>query len=128
MRRVGSALVIGIALLSLFAGSALCNRSGVNPGNGDFDIYVSPSVIVRSAPCPWITIHTDVPLISVVSCSVAVDGDSAPVDHLYADSLGNLVVKIQFEDIADLVSVPSAKFTVVLNGILVATDTVVIKN
>jgi hypothetical protein len=128
MRRVGSAWVIGAALLSLFAGSALCNRSGVNPGNGNFDIYVSPSVIFRSAPCPWITIHTDVPASSVVSCSVTVDGALTPVADLYADSLGNLVVKIPFEDIADLVCAPSATFAVVLNSSLEATDTVTVKN
>jgi len=50
------------------------------------------------------------------------------VADLYADSLGNLVVKIPFEDIADLVCAPSATFAVVLNSSLEATDTVTVKN
>jgi hypothetical protein len=59
---------------------------------------------------------------------VTVDGRSVPIDHLYADSLGNLVVKVQFDDIADLVCVPSATFAVLLNSSLEATDTISVKN
>jgi len=125
MKRVGSALVVGIVLLSLSAGSALCNRSGPDSGAGDFDIYVSPSVIVKSAPCPWITIHTSVPFSAVDTCSVTVNGTSVLIDHTYADSLGNLVVKLRFDDVAGLVSAPSATFTLVLDEESRATDTVV---
>jgi len=128
MKQVASAFLVGVALLSLFVGSALCNRSGVHPGQGDFAVYVSPSIIVTSAPCPWITIHTDVPASCVATCSVMVDEDAVPIADLYADSLGNLVVKIRFDDVAGLVEAPSAVFTVDLGNVGAASDTVVVKD
>jgi hypothetical protein len=128
MKRVPFIVLVGLAVLALSTGSALCHRSGPEGGAGDFDIYVSPSMIVQSAPCPWITIHTDVPAGLVASCYVVVEEMVLDELHTYADSLGNLVVKVPFEDIASLASPSSTDVTLVLGDDRRATDTISVKN
>jgi len=102
--------MLGIAGVSLMvaAGSGLGARSGQDGGEGDFEIYVAPSVIVKSAPCPCVTIHTEVKYRVVTAVSATVDGAAVAVTGTFADSRGNLVVKLGFDEVAALVDAPSA--------------------
>lgn len=102
------------AVLAVVAVPALCARQGKDPGAGDFAIYVAPAVIVKSAPLPWITIHTEVELAAVDDVGVAIDGTDVDPSLIYSDSRGNLVVKLRFAEVADLLSAPEATFALAL--------------
>ncbi len=111
--------IVGV-LLTAGVVSTLSARTGPDGGEGDFDIYVSPGQIVKSAPCNCVTIHTDVPYTAVDGVSVAVDEvnyDGALVT--FADDCGNLVVKLDFAGVAALVAPPTAtiELTVVVDGV-----------
>lgn len=113
-------------VLMVAAGSGLCARTGKDGGEGDFEMYVAPNVIVKSAPCLWVTIHTEVSESAVDGVSVTVDGSEITDLHTYADSRGNLVVKLKFDDVIACTSPPDATFvlTLLVDGeILEATAT-----
>ncbi|MFO8080854.1 MAG: hypothetical protein R6V07_11150 [Armatimonadota bacterium] len=77
------------------------------------EIQVAPATIVLKAPCNWVTIHADIAYSSVQRDSVKINGLNA--DSVFADSCGNLVAKIAFERITELVSPPTAE--IVLTGV-----------
>ena len=117
--------------LAIGVGPALSARIGADPGEGDFEIYVSPSMIVKSAPYDAVTIHTEVALRLVDGVSATINGADVAVGRPYADSRGNLVVKIGIDEAADLIEPPTAVITlqlVVDGAMLQATDTVQVKN
>ena len=99
MRRCDWMLGAAVVVLLVTAGSGLCARSGKDGGTGDFEMYVAPNVLVINAPCPWVTVHTEVRYGDVDGVSVRVDDQSVDYDHTYADSRGNLVVKLRFDDV-----------------------------
>lgn len=87
---------------------------GQGCGTGDFAIYVAPGVIAKSANCTWVTIHTNVPLNSVLFppdalAPAAVVADKVvTIDHMFADDCGNLVAKLKFADVIGVVKAPAA--------------------
>ena len=100
-------------------------------GEGDYAIYVAPSTIVLSAPCPWVTIHTDVPYVAVDAVSVEVDGKDTPVAMTYDDSCGRFVAKLKFGEVASRCGSGSAtvSMALVINGNpAVAATTVTVKD
>ena len=120
---------VGVVLL-VTAGSGLCARSGQDGGDGDFEMYVAPNVLVKSAPCPWVTIHAEVRYSDTESVSVTVGDVIVDHSHTYADSRGNLVVKLKFDDVVAAVSGSSTTIglTLVVDGTTQeATDTVQVK-
>jgi len=99
------------------AGTALCNRSG--PDAGVPAICVSPSTIVRTAPYPSVTIHTNLPYSKEAAglVSVAVNGKPLPVASTFSDTSGDLVAKVQFGEVLDaLGDATSATFTLTCGG------------
>jgi len=118
MRRTSAAVAVMFAVVGLFVGSALCHRSGSDGGEGDFAIYVSPGTIAKSAACTWVTIHTNVAYGDVEAVSAGVNGQEVEVARTFADDRDNLVVKLRFQDVVDLVDPPSATvaLTVVVDG------------
>lgn len=108
-------MVAGLAVvLAAVAVPALSARQGKDPGEGDFAMYVAPAVIVKSAPLPWVTIHTEVKLAAVDGLAVAIDGAEVEPALVYSDSRGNLVVKLRFAEVADLLAAPEATFALAL--------------
>ena len=124
--------MLGIAGVSLMvvAGSGLCARTGQDGGEGDFEMYVAPGVIVKSAPCPCVTIHTEVKYGAVGGVSATVDGAAVDVAGTFPDSRGNLVVKLSFDEVAALAGAPAATvgLELIVGGkALGATETVRVK-
>jgi len=128
--------VVLAAVVAMFAGSAICARSGKTGGDGDFAIYVAPATIVKAAPCPCVTIHTNVPFGSVLEAEVAVSSSSVDIEDTFADDCGNLVVKLQFGNVVDVIPEGATSATVALglavqvNGEVVAkaaSETVAVK-
>ena len=116
--------------LALSVGSAVCARSGQSGGNGSFDICVAPSMIAKSAPCTWVTIHTNVPLGQVQAALPEVNGVEVLAAVLKADARGNTVVKIRFAEVIEQVQPPSATIglTLVVDGdALFASEVVTVK-
>ena len=131
MKKTLWAIMFVASILMLQVGSAWSQRSGQDGGEGDFAIYVSPNTIIESAPCNWVTIHTDVPCGLADGVFVAVNGSDIDVASTYADSLGNLVVKLRFDDVALLTESPSATITLILvvgDDTLTASETVRIED
>ncbi|MBN1765370.1 MAG: hypothetical protein JW860_08950 [Sedimentisphaerales bacterium] len=120
-------MLVGI-ILGLQVGSAWSQRSGVDGGEGDFAIYVSPSTIVKSAPCVWVTIHTDVPCGLPDDVMATVNDSDIDVASVYADSRGNLVAKLNFDDVVllaeDSESATISLILVVGDDTLMASETV----
>jgi len=131
--RSSKAVAAAFVVLGLCTALAVCDRSGKDGGDGAFEMYVSPNTIVPGAPCTWVTIHTDVAYRSVDLKSVSVDVDGNPVDvaYMFADSQGNIVVKLAFDDVVEAAGAGAAtvSLTLVVNGTeMVASDTVTVKN
>ena len=99
--------VLGV-VLAIGVGSGLAARSGRDGGDGvgDLEMYVSPGMIVLSAPCNWVTIHTDVPYCRDDVVEAKVNDQDVP-SWSYFDDRGFLVVKIRFDVVADLALPPS---------------------
>lgn len=72
-------------------------------------IQVAPATIVRDAPCEWVTVHADIPYSSVNTETVLINGFDA--DWVFPDNRGDLVAKVEFENIAPSVGPPSAVIT-----------------
>ncbi|MFC1805813.1 hypothetical protein ACFL09_02405 [Planctomycetota bacterium] len=95
--------------------------SGDSPPDGDIAIQASPGTIALDAKNVWLTIHADIPL-GVVNVEdrdylrVAVNGVSVPWEHIFADSLGDLVVKCPIDDVKGILNGASSA-TVELSGI-----------
>ena len=118
-------------VVGLCVGSGICARSGQDGGSGGFSIYVAPSTLVKGAPCPWVTVHTDVAYGAVDAASAEVDGSGVKIASTMADSRGNIVLKIRFDDVAELVAPPSATVTVTLvvdGEARVASETIVVRD
>ena len=98
-------------ILAVGIGSAFCARTGPDDGVGDFAMYVSPSTIIKSAPCNWVTIHTEIPINSVEGVNVTVDAIEIEDAKIGMDSRGNLVVKLHFEDVISIVKPPESVIT-----------------
>lgn len=129
-RMVFAGLVV-CAVVGLCVGLGAAARAGKSGGDGAFALYVAPAVLVESAPCPWVTLHTDVAFGSVSAASVAVDGQDVAVDHVYADSRGNAVVKLKFADVTAVAAPPSATVALTLvvgDESLTAGETVVVRD
>jgi len=90
--------VTAVVLLVGLGTIALAHRQGKDGGTGEFPIYVAPSTIAVHAPCECVTIHTDVPLVSVVGVIATVNGEVV-ASTTSADNRGNLVVKLGFGDV-----------------------------
>lgn len=101
---------------------ALGPRAGQDVGEEDFAIYVSPGRIVTDGPCNCVTIHTDVPFSTVKAAAVKVDGQTVKVDSAFADDRGNIVVKVAFTDVVEIVEAPEA--TVALKLTVIAGENV----
>lgn len=93
--------------------SAFSARAGKDGGTGGFAIYVAPGTIATNAQCTWVTIHTDVSFSSVVLTgdakpAAAVDGKVVTIQRMFADDCGNLVAKLAFAEVVDIVETPAA--------------------
>jgi len=97
--------MLAVCLVALFLGLgtvALAHREGKDGGDGVIPIYVAPSTIVKSAPCPCVTIHTETALATVQAVSAFVNDSPVDVADVFADSRGNLVVKLDCADVVPL--------------------------
>ena len=124
--------MLGLAGVSLMvlAGSGRGARIGKDGGEGGFEMYVAPNMIVKSAPCLCVTIHTEVGYNAASNVSATVDDEPVNVAGTFPDSRGNLVVKLSFGEVADIAEVPAVRIGLKLtaNGEdLSATVTVSVK-
>jgi len=110
--------VLFAAAILAIAAPFVTARTGKPAGQGDYAIYVAPSTMVTDAPCPWVTIHTDVPYSAVDDVFVEVDSQSVPVASTYADACGRFVAKLRFDDVIVCCAPPSAtvSMTLVITG------------
>ncbi len=97
-------------------------------------VTVSPNVLILRAPTNWITIHTNLALSAVerATVEVAVDGNPLPLAAIFADSRGQMVIKIAQDEVDPYVEPPHATF--VVSGYTKAglsfegSDTIVVKD
>lgn len=75
-------------------------------------IMVSPSRIAIGSDGTWVTVHADIPYAQVATETVELSGVT-PVSTK-ADDCGDLVIKLDREDVVNIVEPPSA--TLVLTG------------
>lgn len=77
-------------------------------------IIVSPKVMILSAPTQWVHIHSNIALSSVERSTLvaSVNGYSFPSFAVFADSRGNMVIKIGQDEVEQYVAAGTATFTV----------------
>lgn len=89
-------------------------------------IVVAPSTLVMGSQGVWVTVHADIPYVSVDGASVTLNG--VPVTVTFADNQGELVAKFQIDAIKGTVDPPSAVVELVAHtyagGVFSASDTV----
>jgi len=131
MRNLFAVIAVACAVAAVCGGPALSARSGKDPGQGDFAIYVSPNQIVISVVSS-VTIHTDVPYGTVDAAIATVNGTAVDVPYAFPDLRGNIVAKLDVSQVKAAVSgVDSATIELVLvtgEGELSASQTVRVKN
>ena len=101
MKKVSA--VCMVALFFTLGTMALAHRAGKDGGEGETPIYVAPSTIVIGAPCPNVTIHTEISYGSVEGVTAAVNGELLTKVGTFADSRGNLVIRLSFDEVVALV-------------------------
>jgi hypothetical protein len=131
MRNLFAVIAVACAVAAVCGGPALSARSGKDPGQGDFAIYVAPNQIVTSVVSS-VTIHTDVPYGAVDAASATVNGTAVDVPYTFPDLRGNIVAKLNVSQVKAAVSgADSATVELVLvtgDGELAASQTVGVKN
>ena len=103
MRKVSVLVAVMCIVAAVCGGSALSARSGKDPGQGDFAIYVAPNKIVVSVVSS-VTIHTDVSYRTVVAASATVNGTAVDVPYTFPDDRGNIVAKLDVGQVKEVVS------------------------
>lgn len=131
MRNLFAVIAVACAVAAVCGGPALSARSGKDPGQGDFAIYVAPNQIVTSVVSS-VTIHTDVPYGAVDAASATVNGTAVDVPYTFPDLRGNIVAKLDVSQVKAAVSgADSATVELVLvtgDGELAASQTVGVKD
>lgn len=131
MRNLFAVIAVACAVAAVCGGPALSARSGKDPGEGDFAIYVAPNQIVTSVVSS-VTIHTEVPYGAVDAAFAAVNGTAVDVTAIFPDLRGNAVAKLDVGQVKAAVSgVDSATVELVLvtgDGELAASQTVRVKD
>ncbi len=131
MRNLFAVIAVACAVAAVCGGPALSARSGKDPGQGDFAIYVAPNQIVTSVVSS-VTIHTDVPYGAVDAASATVNGTAVDVPSTFPDLRGNIVAKLDVSQVKAAVSgADSATVELVLvtgDGELAASQTVGVKD
>jgi hypothetical protein len=102
MRNLFAVIAVACAVAAVCGGPALSARSGKDPGQGDFAIYVAPNQIVVSVVSS-VTIHTDVSYRTVVAASATVNGTPVDVPYTFPDDRGNIVAKLDVGQVKDVV-------------------------
>ena len=115
MSRLGVVVLCGCAVL-LCVGTALSN--GQNDGGEGLQITVAPNTIVLGSEVGAITVHTNLPLVTVVASTVRLNG-VVPIG-VWADDRGHLVARFA---VAALPGVKPPEVTLTLSGELVSGDT-----
>ena len=108
MRHLGIAAV-ALCVVCLCVKSASSN--GQNDGGEGVQITVAPNTIVLGSPVDSVTVHSNVPLGSVVPGSVTLNG--VTVVHVWADNRGHLVARMA---LADIEGVEPPSVTITLAG------------
>ena len=111
-------LVLGVCGGMVFAGARTDDPLG---------IAVSPqNIILSSVQSGAVTVHTDIPLSSVDTSSLDLNG--IPVSGVGADALGHLVARFPEDEVKAIVSPPGATLTLTgnyrLGGSFSGSDTV----
>jgi hypothetical protein len=101
-----SGLFVCLVLLSFAAGALAADLT--------ITITVSPKVMILSAPTQWVHIHSNMPLASVERSSLvaSVNGNPFSSFAVFADSRGNMVIKIGQDEVEQYVTAGTATFTV----------------
>lgn len=92
-------------------------------------IQVSPQTLVLGLQGEWVTVHADIPLRTVASTSIKLNGITA--SSVFADDRGDLVAKFHQSEIENIVAPPQAVLTLTGNLItgeaLSGSDTIAVK-
>jgi len=104
-------VAVALCVVGLCVGSALSN--GQNADGDGIQISVAPRAIVLGSPVDSLTVHSNLPLDTVVAGSVAVNGVTNI--GVWADDCGDLVARVA---LADLEGVAPPRLTVTLTGTL----------
>ncbi len=119
MRRALLWLCVACVAMLGATGAAVSGPVSGDPApEGEIAIQVSPGTIALNARTRWLTIHANIPygVVNLESVIVAIGDDVVPVEWIFADSLGDLVVKCPIEAVKGIVEdMPSA--TIDLSGV-----------
>jgi len=103
MRNLFAVVAVACAVAAVCGGPALSARTGKDPGQGDFAIYVAPNQIVVSVVSS-VTIHTEVQYSTVEAASATVNGTPVDVPYTFPDDRGNIVAKLDVGQVKEVVS------------------------
>ena len=109
-----SVVALALSVVCLLVGRASSN--GQNDGEGD-QITVAPHTIVLGSEVDAVTVHSNLPIDSVVTSTVTLNGVE-PIG-VWADDRGHLVARFALADLED-VKPPSVTLT--LSGVLVVSE------
>lgn len=111
--------LVGLSIVALLVASVVglswANKACQTP-DGEWNIMISPNTLILSSPSDVITIHSNIPYGAVVTTSVAVNG--VDVSFTKADSCGDLVAKINVDDLSEFLE-PNQIITLTLSGLFI---------
>ena len=120
--------LISAVVLVLVVGRSFVMANKASDGEGDC-ITISPKTLVLSSEDTIVTVHSNIPYVSVNTVSLTLNG--IPATFSKADACGDLVVKFGRADVKDIVEPGIATLT--LSGelkdgsLFEASDTITVK-
>ena len=120
--------LISAVVLVLVVGTSFVMANKASDGEGDC-ITISPKTLVLSSEDTIVTVHSNIPYVSVNTVSLTLNG--IPATFSKADACGDLVVKFGRADVKDIVEPGIATLT--LSGelkdgsLFEASDTITVK-
>lgn len=113
MKKLLLTLLLAIVLSVIgSAGFVVANTASDDGCAEEYCITISPNTLVLNSESQVVTVHSNIPYVSVDTVSLTLDGISAT--YTKADTCGDLVVKFESGDIKDIVK--PGEVTLTLSG------------
>ena len=122
--RKAAMITIALAIVSMFMAGSL---------NAEVTITIVPNNFVLDYDGSKVVVHTNIPFGDAINDSITLSSNAGEIEPVgfKSDDRGNLVVKFSAEDLATIVSPPSATLTLTgeftVGGTFSATDAIRVK-
>jgi len=117
-----------VLMVVVCTGLVMANKASDSKG---FCITISPKTLVLSSVDTIVTVHSNIPYLTVNTDSLTLNG--IPAEYTKADACGDLVVKFGQADIKNIVEPGTTTLTLTLSGNLIdglyfeASDTITVR-